>query len=232
MKLRFADELDEVVRRPSTTMIFGMIGSGKTALGYKLMEIAHRTNSQAAMFVQSYSATIGNKLQALLPDYLEVTTETDMAKLPKSCYVLRDEAWRFANSKRHPKRDEAIATAADLALVRQRGQHELILIQNLANLDVDYFRFGCNLVLKWTSLESIATERQEMKDIILGPYQGFIQRIVFEEIDPLRLFYVRTPNTPLYEFQESHSGGYYTTGLPSFWSEQISTIWSEVSCLT
>jgi hypothetical protein len=227
---RWKNERYEILNRPSTTIIYGMIGSGKSALGFKLMERAHQEHPEKEFLVLTYDNTAKKKLEKLLPAWMGTTEENRLDRLPKGIWFLEDEAWRIANSKRRPGKDEALKQASELALVRQRDQHQLVLVQSLAILDVDYFRFGANLIMRHCSVESILTERPDLVKIIIARWGGFNFLRKYKGIDLLRLFHIQTPHSGDYVELKDSNLGFYQTGLPTFWKEEISTIWSDVIC--
>jgi hypothetical protein len=224
----YQDELDETINRPSTSIIFGIIGSGKTALGFKLLEIAHKRDPSAEYFLLSYNeGQDDERLHKLIPSWINLVHDQRLDRLPKNSYILKDEAWRFANSKRHAKQAETLALIENLGLIRQRKQHEFVLVQSLATLDIDFFRFGINLLMRFTTPESIATERQDIIDLVLGPYHGFINLMKYQGFDYRELVHITTPFTGLYNTAESTSMGFYHVTLPSFWSQELSHLWSD-----
>jgi hypothetical protein len=216
---------------PGAIMLNGMIGSGKTATGFKLLEEIHKAHPDRPIFYYLVDSTHANELRPMLPDYIQFCDKIHLKELPRNSVILGDEAWFYFSSRVRMNQEEIKSFMDNMALVRQRGQTLILIIQSLALLEVVSFRVGFTLLCKYIPVESLMFERAEFQEFLVQVNNGFNYRLrEFPETKVQELLYVHTPYSfswrNLYHAEPGYNFGYYKIGLPEFWSDELSVFWS------
>ena len=224
-------EFNYLTSKPGVVLLHGMIGSGKTSAAFKIAELIHRVSPDREIYVYTLDHSKSAELEALLPNWFKTTPELSMKKLPSDSVLISDEAWYSSSSKVRHKDDEIMNIMDNLFLSRQRGQTLVSIIQSLAILEKTHFRAGFTLVSKYTPMDTIATERQELIDILGRIQRGMEYRLSEYPVIPFEaILHVRSPfcslNEYKYRFVDGYCNGYYSLDLPEFWSDELSTFWS------
>ena len=219
---------------PGVVLDRGMIGSGKTATAFKLLEAIHQAHPERPVYVNMMDILKVFDMSKLLPDYIQYVDNVSGKAIPNGSVLLIDEAW-FTMSSKVKHTDEKILALMDLlALSRQRGQTVIFIIQNFALLEKTSFRVGFSMINKYSPIDTIGTERPDMIDRLITIQEGIENRLAFHQGTMIQeVVHVTAPYSSLwdrqYRYQPDYNFGYYKIGLPSFWSDELSTFWSRYS---
>ena len=115
----------KVIIHPSVVLILGKRGSGKSALGYYLLELLHAA-------YPTYLVGVSEKAQYLLPDWIGIIPDLEM--LPPKSVALVDEAYLRYHA-RQSNTDASIVMSKLLNLSRQKSQTIIFISQEARQLD-------------------------------------------------------------------------------------------------
>ena len=228
-------ELNYVLTKPGVILEPGMIGSGKTSGGFKIVELIHDNSPRRPLYVHCLSEEKGERLcEIVCPLPITPIVDLDSKKLPDDAVILMDESWTTRSSKVRLSPEETMELMDNLFYSRQRGQTLISIIQSLAILEKTHFRSGFSLVSNYVPVTSLATERVELMDILLPIQRGISSRMLEYPSKPFQSWcHVRSPfydhNQNMYKFVEGYASGHYSMALPSFWTEELSTFWSRLA---
>ncbi len=187
------DDFKSRLKRSSLIiLITGKRGSGKTALGMKLLELlaGHRT-----------AYYIG---KAKLPRYIKQVNKIEDVK--NNSVVLIDEAAIFFSARDSMKQSNKFLSNI-MAIARHKNLSLIIITQNSAMLELNVLRLSDTLLFKEPSLLQSRFERKAISDLFKKADEHF-NKIK----DKKKHFYVIDD-----EFE-----GMLSFSLPSFWSDKIS----------
>ncbi len=177
-------------------IILGARGTGKTAMGIKILENIYAKNHR-----KMYA--IGFKKEDM-PSFIEVIETIDQIK--NNATILIDEGGVLFSSRRAMTNPNKMLS--DLILVaRHKNLSILFISQNSSNLDVNILRQADHLILKPTSLLQEDFERKKIKDVYEEAKSDFNKH---SEQQGLTYIY-----SELFR-------GFVANPLPSFWSTNIS----------
>lgn len=177
-------------------IILGARGSGKSAMGMKLLE-----NFQSRSRKNAYA--MGFRREDL-PSWINVVE--NVSQIENDSVVLIDEGG-IAFSSRKSMSDANQLLSELLMIARHKNLTILFITQNSSNIEVNVLRQADFLLMKPSSLLQKDFERKKIKDI----YEKIAED--FEEMgaDP-GLAYIHSDR-----FQ-----GFVSNELPSFWSQKVS----------
>jgi len=191
------DDWEEKIQEGSTiSIILGARGSGKSALGIKMLENVHaKKNSRC------FALGFGQKE---LPSW--ITAVENVTEIMNDSFVLLDEGGIFFSSRKSMSTVNKVLS--DLILISRHKNLNIIFIsQNSSNLDVNILRQADCLLLKRSSLLQKDFERKKIKEL----YEAHMAE--FEKLkDDKGLVYIHADS-----FQ-----GFVSNPLPSFWSTGLS----------
>jgi hypothetical protein len=193
---------------PGVYLVMGQRGSGKTAMGFWMMEQIHSL-SGGAMGGAVLKAPAGVK--KMLPEW--IATPNRIKGIPTDSVVIIDEAQQVANSRRSGS-SENLDMAQLVALSRQRNQLIILISHHSRKLDMNEVMDCSRVIWKKPSAGQVMFERKEMKPFAERAVQKFAER----KGNHQKVAYVM-------DF-ENLSFGFAQTGLASFWSESLSTGYS------
>lgn len=228
-------ELDYVLTKPGVVLASGMIGAGKTSGGFKIMEEIHKVSPERPLFVHCLGESKAHRLKQLTcPLPIIPVLDLDTKQLPDDAVLLADESWATRSSKVRLADDEKKELMDNLFFSRQRGQTIISIIQSLAILEKTHFRSGFSLLSSYVPVTSLVTERSELLDILVPIQRGIASRMAEYPLRPFQSWYhIRSPfydfNHSQYSFVEGYCFGYYAMKLPSFWSNELSVLWSRMA---
>ncbi|MBI2449380.1 AAA family ATPase [Candidatus Pacearchaeota archaeon] len=194
------DDFKSRLKKSSLIMlIIGKRGSGKTALGFKILE------------------SLGGKRRAYylgkakLPWWIKQVELIDNVK--NNSIVLIDEA-AIAYSARESMSKSNKFLSKIMAIARHKNLTLIIITQNSAMLDLNVIRLADTLLFKELSLLQSRFERKSLTDLFKKVDTAFDK---IKEKDKKKYFYVIDD-----EFE-----GMLTFSLPKFWSEKISKSYAD-----
>jgi len=195
-KGNYRDFLDLILKHSVIMLITGKRGSGKTALGMKLLELFNKKTRKKCY-------AIGFE-KVKLPRWIK--KETDIERTPNNSVVLVDEG-AVTFSARDAMKASNKWLGKIMATARHKNLSLVLISQNSAMIDLNVLRLADVVLLKEPSLLQAKFERKAIREM-------------YEQVKPKftalekrrRYFYVWSD-----EFQ-----GLLESGLPQFWSERIS----------
>lgn len=194
----FSDFSQSLKSRSQIVLIFGKRGSGKSTLGFKLMEnIAAKSNRPA--FVIGVS-------QELLPDW--ITEVSSLTEVDNNGIVLVDEgALEF--SSRESMRGKNVSLGKLLATARHKDLSLFFITQNTGMIDKGVLNLTDMVLAKEGSLLQKQMERPVIKNFVENADTAIKQ---FPKNERVKYCYIFTD-----DFE-----GLCKIPQPSFWSEDVS----------
>ena len=195
MKGSFNNFESFLANNPSTIgIILGARGTGKSAIGLKLLENLHVLSKK-----KFYAMGFKN-----LPNWIDVVE--DINEIKTDSFVLIDEGGILFSSRK--SFSDANKLLSELLLVARHNDLSILFIsQNSANLEINAIRQADYLILKPSSLLQRDFERKKIKDI----YDE--ASVKFEKYKNIRgLTYI---------YSEQFKG-FVANPLPTFWNQKIS----------
>ncbi len=189
------DEFKDRLKRSSLIMlIIGKRGSGKTALGFKLLELL--SGKRKAFYLG----------KAKLPWW--ITQVDSIEKIKNNSLVLVDEgALAFSSREAMSKSNKFLGKL--MAIARHKNLTLIMITQNSAMLDLNILRLADTLLFKEPSLLQSKFERKAIGDLFKKADHAFQQ---IKEKEKKKYVYIIDD-----EFE-----GLTAFSLPEFWSEEIS----------
>lgn len=138
---------------PSVILVLGKRGSGKSALGYRLLELFR---NQAAPYVVGFPQAS----RKLLPDWIGFVDSLE--DVPPKAVILLDESY-IQYHARDSMSDEGRNIGQLVNLSRQRAQTLIFIVQEARQLDVNAISQADVIVVKELSEISRDFERRELK---------------------------------------------------------------------
>lgn len=193
-----------VIPHPSNVIILGKRGSGKSALGYKLLEYLRYTATP-------YVVGLPSEARKLLPDWIGMAASLE--DVPPKAVVLVDEA----NIPYHARSSMAAESKAMSQLVnlsRQREQTLVFVSQEARQLDKNIDSSANVVILKDLGILQVEFDRREFNKIATEARQAFSTITG----DKRKWGYIYSPDSNFMGLMES--------SLPTFWSEKLSHIFA------
>ena len=190
-----------VVTQPSVILILGKRGSGKSALGYRLLEVFRNQLSP-------YVVGIPEAAARTLPDWIGIA-ET-LEDVPHRSIILLDEA-HLAYHSRNSFKQANTGVSRLLNLSRQREQTVIFVTQEARQIDVNIASSANVIVFKEPSMLQFEFERRELRQLAQRARDAFTN---LSSTRRKRSAYVHSPDN---DFQ-----GLLESDLPSFWSSRLS----------
>ncbi len=193
------DDFKERLKKSSLIMlIIGKRGSGKTALGFKFLEIL--AGGRRAYYLG----------KAKLPWWIKQVESIDMVR--NNSIVLIDEAALAYSSRESMSKSNKFISKL-MAVARHKGLTLIIATQNSAMLDLNILRLSDTLLFKELSLLQSRFERKSLADLFKKVDKQFDK---IKDKDKKKYFYIIDD-----EFE-----GMLAFSLPKFWTEKISKSYS------
>jgi hypothetical protein len=181
-------------------IILGARGSGKSAIGLKLLENMHALSGKK-MFAMGFKA-------GELP--LWIHSIDDIELIENNSYVLIDEGGILFNA-RQGFSDANQLLSKLLLIARHKDLSIMFISQNSSNLEINAIRQADYLILKPSSLLQLDFERKKIKEIYEEAAEDFAK-------------FKRTKGLT-YIYSDSFKG-FVTNPLPTFWTQNISKSFS------
>lgn len=178
--------------------VAGRRGSGKSVLGFRLMENIHAKNSRPCF-------VLGVK-QSVLPSWIETIDE--ISKVSNGGVVLVDEgAISFGSRESMSKKNRSLGEL--LAIARHKDLTLIFITQNTGMIDKNVLNLCDVILLKEGSLLQEKMERSVMKDLYVTANDA-LQEIPASERKPYCYIF------------DAEFEGLVSASLPSFWSVKVS----------
>lgn len=175
-------------------LITGKRGSGKTALGFKLLDSL--SGGRKAYYLG----------EAKLPGFIRKAS--DIKDVKNNSIVLVDEAAIAYSSRASMKKTNKLLSEI-MVIARHKNLSLIIITQNSAMIDLNIMRLADTVIFKEPSLLQTRFERKGILDLFSKAEKHFSK---IKEKGKKPYFYVIDD-----EFE-----GMLKAGLPEFWSEKLS----------
>ena len=191
----------DVIQHPSIAVILGKRNSGKSALGYRLLELNRYR-------LRPYVVGLPENALKYLPDWMGSVPTLD--DLPHDSIALVDEAYLTYHA-RESMSEKNRSVSQLLNLSRQRNQTLIFVTQEARQLDKNITSVADVIIFKKPSALQIELERPELRAIARRARDAFIN--------------VRGSSAPWgYVFSpDADFEGLLENQLPSFWTPRLST---------
>jgi len=193
-----------LIPHPSNVIILGKRGSGKSALGYRLLEYLRYTAAP-------YVVALPSEARKLLPDWIGMAASLE--DVPPKAVALVDEA-NIPYHARSSMAAEARTMSQLVNLSRQREQTLIFVSQEARQLDKNIASSANIVILKDLGILQVEFDRREFNKIATEARQVFLTITG----DKRRWSYVYSPDNNFIGLMES--------ALPTFWSKKLSHIFA------
>lgn len=182
-------------------IILGARGTGKSAIGMKLVENVHASTGKG-VFAMGFNPED-------LPSWIKVVESID--QIHNDSFVLVDEGGITFSSRKSMSNANQLLSSL-LLIARHKSISVLFITQNSSNLEVNVLRQADFLILKPSSLLQKDFERKIIKEL-------------YESVEP---DFDKLEDTKGITYIHSDSyRGFATNELPSFWSTKVSKAFKE-----
>lgn len=189
-----------IIIHPSVVLILGKRGSGKSGLGYRLLELFRYR-------LTPYVLGIPAQAQKLLPNFIGVAQELD--DIPQGSIVLVDEAY-LAYHSRESLKLQSREMSRIVNLSRQRDQTLIFVTQEARQIDKNIASQANVVVFKELGMLQLKFDRPELNNIAMQAKQAFSTI----SGDKRRWAYVYSPDADFVGLMEN--------SLPTFWNQKLS----------
>ena len=189
---------------PSVVLILGKPGSGKSALGYRLLELLRYV---ADIYVVGFP----EQARSLLPERIGIVLSLE--DLPNKCIALVDEAYLSYNS-RGSMTAKSKAMSRALNLSRQKEQTIIFITQDAGHIDKNIVSSANVLVFKELGMLQIEFDRPQLNKLATQAKQA---------LDSVQ------GNKQRWSFVYAHDADFLDlleNELPSFWKPRLSRLFA------
>jgi len=198
------DWLDVIVH-PSVVLIVGKRGSGKSALGYRLLELSK-------FRAKPYVVRVPEEGQRFLPNWLGAIP--DLADAPPKSVILIDEAY-LSYHARESQKAQSKEMSRILNLSRQREQTLIFVTPEARQVDRNIASSTNVVIFKDLGILQLEFDRTELNKLATEARQAF-EKV---ESDKRGWSYVYSPDTDFVGLLENR--------LPSFWTSKLSHLFAQ-----
>ncbi len=199
-----AEKWLKLIRHPSIALILGKRGSGKSALGYRLLEHLRYTASP-------YVVAVSKEARKLLPDWIGMAV--GLEDIPPKSVVVVDEAY-ISYHARSSMAAEAKSMSQLVNLSRQREQTLIFVSPEARQVDKNIASSANVVIFKDLGIFQLEFDRRELNKIATNAQQAFTTITT----DRRKWAYVYSPDSDFMGLVES--------SLPTFWSEKLSHVFA------
>ena len=193
-----------LIPHPSIVLIAGRRGSGKSALGYRLLE-------HLRWVASPYVVGLPKDARKYLPDWIGMVA--GLENVPPKSIVLVDEGYLVFHARR-----SMAATSIEMSqlvnLSRQREQTLIFVSQEARQIDKNIASSANVVMFKDLGMLQLEFDRRELNKIAAKAQQAFASL----NGDKRKWAYVYAP--------DSNFMGLMENSLPTFWSEKLSHIFA------
>lgn len=189
---------------PSVLLILGKRGSGKTALGYRLLEILRYV-------ADIYVVGVPEEARKLLPKWIGIVPS--LGDLPVKCIALVDEAYLSYHARGSmTAKNKAMSQALNLS--RQKDQTIIFISQDAGQIDKNILSAANILIFKELGMLQLEFDRPQLTKMATQAKQA---------MDSVRgnrkqWCFVYAPDADFLGLMEN--------GLPSFWKPSLSRLFA------
>ncbi len=204
----FKDFLQYVCENPTSIVILGSKGYGKSALGHALLEYLHSiTGRQAVLFAPIDKRNI-------LPQWMRITDNWD--GIATGSLVLVDEAALVLNSRNPGAKVNKSFTELN-AISRQKGLGLIFVSQSSRSLDINALMAGqVEIIFKNPPTFAGINERKEVRDLAKTA-KKLLAGVPATEIKKYSVVFTSGDEVMLMK-----------NGLASYWTEEVSCMYRDV----
>jgi len=199
-----AEKWLKLIRHPSIVLILGKRGSGKSALGYRLLEHLRYTASP-------YVVAMSKEARKLLPDWIGMAV--GLGDIPPKSVAVVDEAY-ISYHARSSMAAEAKSMSQLVNLSRQREQTLIFVSPEARQVDKNIASSANVVIFKDLGIFQLEFDRRELNKIATNAQQAFTTITT----DRRKWAYVYSPDSDFMGLVES--------SLPTFWSEKLSHVFA------
>lgn len=152
-----------LIRHPSIVIILGKRGSGKSALGYRLLEHLRWT-------ANLYVVGLPKQARKYLPDWIGVATRLE--EVPPGSIVLVDEGYLHYHARRSMAA-ASVEMSQILNLSRQRNQTLIFVTQEAGQIDRNVASSANVVIFKELGMLQLEFDRRELNKIAANAQQAF-----------------------------------------------------------
>jgi hypothetical protein len=192
--------LRQVITHPSVVLVLGKRGSGKSALGYRLLEL-YRYGPRP------YVVSVPSSGRKLLPDWIGIASTLE--EVPPKSIALVDEAY-LADHARGSMAQQSKAMSQFLNLSRQRDQTLIFVSQEARQVDRNIASSANVVVFKDLGMLQLEFDRPELNKLAAQAKDAFAKVIG----DRRRWSFVYAP--------DGDHLGLLENQLPTFWKPGLS----------
>lgn len=200
--------IEEIAWNPHNLFVLGSVGSGKTALTFKIVEKAHQMNPDRPVYIHHYP----DEAKEYLPEYFNFVD--NIKDVPYNAIIAKDDT--SLDDSTHSKGDKKAQRgfAQEMALCRQKRHSIIFTVQNTAWLSLDLERAGNNhYAYKWYDARSIEREREDVRSKL------------YALMEVMKKYLEKGHQRQTLAYIDSEFGNcMMTSTLPSFWSQDLSEI--------
>jgi hypothetical protein len=219
-----APEWRDILQEPFVSLILGQRGSGKTALGHRLLEVFGDVDSRDA-----YILGFPEHLRDRLPDWIDVLPPTTgRADWPADSVVLVHEAHQLLHARRSMD-SENVEIDELVTVSRHRNSDIIFETQQSQRLDRNSVTAVDAIILREPALLQADFERKQLRPIVKEAEETFEQYTETVEEDG---YMYRETSEEVKRHAYIHSGRFigeypHEIGLAGYWTEDISRAYAE-----
>lgn len=202
----FTAWLESIGSYPAHVVILGTTGGGKSACGHALLEYLHFSTGHQAFLFAPMSIP-----RRLLPSWLCIIDDWDA--IPNNALVLIDEATLMLNSRNPGSKANRSFTELN-AISRQKNLCLIFVSQSSRSLDINALMVGAvDIIYKKPPTFAGLNERREIKDMTKLT-KKWLDVVDQQHIKEYSVIFASSGDVMLMK-----------SGLASYWSEDVSTMY-------
>jgi len=202
----FTDFLEYISSHPTSVVILGGKGYGKSALGHAILEYLHFKTGRVVVLYAPLTLP-----KRILPSWLRIVDSWD--NIPNGAIVLVDEAALMLPSRNPGSKSNRTFTELN-AISRQKNLTLIFVSQSSRSLDVNALTAGdIEIIYKKPPTFAGINERKEVRDM------SKVAKKLLDGVDQAHLKEYSVI------FASSGEVMLMKSGLASYWSEEVSTMY-------